>query len=727
MVESSDDYNSSVENIKRVLADFFKQELPGIVKSILVENWEMKEAVRDERRNIKRRIRSQKEKWESEQRKLQENRKQDFKKPNEIFYDGEFDIIDDEDLEWDKHRTMWNYNALKTNGQYPLTIYKDSWPFHAEQGNIGDCWLIAPLMTIARRQKLLEWILPPNDYSLKHGIFLVRLFFHGEWNMVVVDGHLPCNELGDIEFAKMFYTELWGCIIEKAVAKMLGGYHKLDGGSPISAFKCLTGSSSMIIKLSKKTDLDLLWKKLKEFQCHGFLMTVDSEHEFENEKQKTGLESNHAYSILDTKIHEGHRLILIGCPNGLKWKGKWSELDVYETTKNWSDWRKNAVKRRLSWMEIDDFCQWYDALTVCKYREDWYEKGTDWFKEKDSRILCFNVKTRCEITIEIVCQHNENLFNGLFEHHFGLINIHKATRDNRIGELLFSHAVGYKWSEKNTNVAFAETEPFNFEPGSYLAIFTFAEDTRYIAHKWIFRSAHRMENISYDYVTISQSSNHSLLRMVEKLGTTEAEIRKGLIFREYRTSSFLVVMAENQTEKSIDVHLKVRDKGYTIRNRKWFRFIAVASLLVAIFTATAVILFAVYAAKYKRFDNSYSSFGDGGHERPVWTVMDALALTEKAGSKITSRDPASYPIVMCFIVKVPRSLVIYIHRPSVEILPEHCIPIYCWLSHAYYNIRVTIVTIYRDLPVVDSFREPDRPKYRPILQSASIQRGTLIG
>ncbi|EFO97713.1 hypothetical protein CRE_15932 [Caenorhabditis remanei] len=53
-------------------------------------------------------------------------------------------------------------------------------------------------------------------------------------------------------------------------------------------------------------------------------------------------------------------------------------------------------------------------------------------------------------------------------------------------------------------------------------------------------------------------------------------------------------------------HLKVRDKGYTIRNRKWFRFIAVASLIVAIFTATAVILFVVYAAKYKRFDNSYS-------------------------------------------------------------------------------------------------------------------------
>ncbi|EFP09733.1 hypothetical protein CRE_21891 [Caenorhabditis remanei] len=80
MVESSDDYNSSVENIKRVLADFFKQELRGLVNSILAENREMEEAVSDERRNIKRRIRSQKEKWESVQRKLQENRKRKMKR-----------------------------------------------------------------------------------------------------------------------------------------------------------------------------------------------------------------------------------------------------------------------------------------------------------------------------------------------------------------------------------------------------------------------------------------------------------------------------------------------------------------------------------------------------------------------------------------------------------------------------------------------------------------------
>ncbi|EFO97716.1 hypothetical protein CRE_16058 [Caenorhabditis remanei] len=201
--------------------------------------------------------------------------------PDDIFFDAEFEYSDGS-LKWDKHGTILNFIYIKkksldlfTNLEWhkngalnyqkignvafaPLTLYKNTWPFHVYQGNIGDCWLIAPLMTIARRQKLLEWIIPPNDYSLKHGIFLVRLtgfwcetnavgiifrlFFNGEWQIVVVDGHLPCDEQGYVEFASVYHDRLWPCLIEKAVAKMLGGYHKLDGGNPTSAFKYLTGT-----------------------------------------------------------------------------------------------------------------------------------------------------------------------------------------------------------------------------------------------------------------------------------------------------------------------------------------------------------------------------------------------------------------------------------------------------------------------------------------------------
>ncbi|EFO97895.1 hypothetical protein CRE_16062 [Caenorhabditis remanei] len=94
--------------------------------------------------------------------------------PDDIFFDAEFEISNGK-LKWDEHETILHYNALKNNGLRPLSIYTDPWPFHAKQGNIGDCWLIAPLMTIARKRKLLEWLFPLNNFSLKHGLFLVRL------------------------------------------------------------------------------------------------------------------------------------------------------------------------------------------------------------------------------------------------------------------------------------------------------------------------------------------------------------------------------------------------------------------------------------------------------------------------------------------------------------------------------------------------------------------------
>ncbi|EFO85180.1 hypothetical protein CRE_20915 [Caenorhabditis remanei] len=79
MVESSDFFNSIVVSAREAIIDCLKQELPGFIASFLVKDWERKEAVREERRNIKCRIRSQKEKWESEQRKRQENRKRKMK------------------------------------------------------------------------------------------------------------------------------------------------------------------------------------------------------------------------------------------------------------------------------------------------------------------------------------------------------------------------------------------------------------------------------------------------------------------------------------------------------------------------------------------------------------------------------------------------------------------------------------------------------------------------
>ncbi|KAF1754287.1 hypothetical protein GCK72_020847 [Caenorhabditis remanei] len=195
---------------------------------------------------------------------------------NDIFYDAGFNWSDGS-MEWDKHGTMLNYRKIKNDSSGSLTLYKDTWPFHAEKGNVGDCGLISALMTIARRQKL---------------------FYDDKWNMLAVDGHFPCDESGEVEFASLCYGRLWPSLIEKAVAKRRGGYHKLDGTCPGLAFQYLTGASYVNVSLNKDTDLDMLWKKLEEFQSVFMISGLINIHRVVKKNQIGKLVLSHPVQLI---------------------------------------------------------------------------------------------------------------------------------------------------------------------------------------------------------------------------------------------------------------------------------------------------------------------------------------------------------------------------------------------------------------------------------------------
>lgn len=68
----------------------------------------------------------------------------------------------------------------------------------------------------------------------------------GEWKTVRVRNEFPVrqgrNERLVHLFARPKGKEAWVLVLEKAVAKMLGGYDKIDGGFPSIAFRILTGT-----------------------------------------------------------------------------------------------------------------------------------------------------------------------------------------------------------------------------------------------------------------------------------------------------------------------------------------------------------------------------------------------------------------------------------------------------------------------------------------------------
>lgn len=74
--------------------------------------------------------------------------------------------------------------------------------------------------------------------------YTVRLCVEGLWEYIKVDDKFPCCENNDgVHFrASSNGPEIWVLLLEKAVAKLGGGYLSLIGGHEYEAFMLLTGT-----------------------------------------------------------------------------------------------------------------------------------------------------------------------------------------------------------------------------------------------------------------------------------------------------------------------------------------------------------------------------------------------------------------------------------------------------------------------------------------------------
>lgn len=146
-------------------------------------------------------------------------------------------------------------------------------------------------------------------------------------------------------------------LLEKAYAKIHGGYYNINSGLSREALRDLTGASTKNIFIEEhKQSLGSLWKVLIENHKKKFIMTCGTE-DFDKSgtddyNSLIGLAGNHAYSILSLKeiveingeyqllkgltgndfVGEGSdnkkvvRLLKLRNPWGkLEWKGPWCD------------------------------------------------------------------------------------------------------------------------------------------------------------------------------------------------------------------------------------------------------------------------------------------------------------------------------------------------------------------------------------------------------------------
>jgi Ca2+-binding EF-hand superfamily protein len=264
----------------------------------------------------------------------------------------------------------WVANSIDTS----FVVSADATPSFPVQGSVGDCWLLGAMSMVAIcRPKLLQeiFVCPTGDWASadkrsRHGampmsardVYVVRLFYELKWHYVVIDGRVPrgATSSGRPTFARCADSnEMWVSLIEKAAAKLAGGYDKLHmAGTVDFGVHMLTGCSthtircggfqslstgtseekeekedtttSIAAKLIKnetsKSTRNAMYAQIQQYLEAGFLLGCERQQRLGTTKisakspsakaaftDEDGMLLRHAYVVLDVSEVNGTRLV----------------------------------------------------------------------------------------------------------------------------------------------------------------------------------------------------------------------------------------------------------------------------------------------------------------------------------------------------------------------------------------------------------------------------------
>jgi len=106
-------------------------------------------------------------------------------------------------------------------------------PKDIKQGELGDCYFLSAISAIAERSDRIKKLFLTREVQ-KSGCYCVALCINGVWEEVIIDDLIPCkNPYGQMfipAFDSTETKEIWVMLLEKAWAKVNGGYGNITGG-----------------------------------------------------------------------------------------------------------------------------------------------------------------------------------------------------------------------------------------------------------------------------------------------------------------------------------------------------------------------------------------------------------------------------------------------------------------------------------------------------------------
>lgn len=217
-------------------------------------------------------------------------------------------------------------------------------PSDVKQGDLGDCWFLAALALVAEphegnyRDPLDRLFI--NTEANEEGVFVVRFWRGGQWTLVPVDDRFlfstarsPERLMKYAQPGGEFENVIWAMLLEKAYAKLRGGFKSMNGGWPrVALANLIPYGTSDVITLGEDAPAnaslatrEALWGKMVQARKEKSLMAIGSPRAPTAGNKKDGhdeditihhLIAGHAFSILRmyeeaSETEEGYLLRLV--------------------------------------------------------------------------------------------------------------------------------------------------------------------------------------------------------------------------------------------------------------------------------------------------------------------------------------------------------------------------------------------------------------------------------
>ena len=242
--------------------------------------------------------------------------------------------------------------------------------------------------------------------TCREGVYSLWLNINGSWINVIVDDFIPIY--GDHNEKTQFFfscpnpveKEIWFCLLEKALAKVYGGYHRLFHGFENYVVRDLTGAPHSIydiphigankpIRQREVDHMNTLWEKIFKCLRKGYILSAvprlptnrekadaaNKQVRHKNYYLSKGLYSGHNYAIVTLKEVTGSngnqdRILKVRNPwINERWTGDWrrdcplwtpelrEELVYYDNEDN---------NDGEFWMSLKDFMGYFECFNIYK-------------------------------------------------------------------------------------------------------------------------------------------------------------------------------------------------------------------------------------------------------------------------------------------------------------------------------------------------------------------------